>query len=156
MAQHLWLLRHGEAVPHGARPDPERELTPKGEEQSRVAGRALAALGLSLDACYASPKVRAFVTAKLASEPLGATVTEEPALAGDFDGADARELMLRHDGDAKVMIVGHEPDFSQVVFDLTGARVDFKKGGVAGVRMGPAPELLVLMRPVELAVLAGG
>jgi hypothetical protein len=31
--------------------------------------------------------------------------------------------------------------------------VDFKKGGVALVRMGPSPELLVLMRPADLAAI---
>jgi phosphohistidine phosphatase len=34
-----------------------------------------------------------------------------------------------------------------VVYDLTGARVDFKKGAVAGVR---DRELIVLLRPREL------
>ena len=34
--------------------------------------------------------------------------------------------------DQRVLVVGHEPDFSQVVYDLTGARIDFKKGGIAG------------------------
>jgi phosphohistidine phosphatase len=153
MAQHLWLLRHGEAVPHGARPDPERELTAKGEEQSRLAGRALAALGVDLHAVYTSPKVRARDTARLAAEALGVEILEEDDLAEDFDGNDARALMRSHEADARVMIVGHEPDFSQIVYDLTGARVDFKKGGVALVRMGPSPELLVLMRPADLAAI---
>ena len=46
---------------------------------------------------------------------------------------------------------GHEPDFSQVVHDLTGARVDLKKGGVAAVRLdGSSAELIVVMRPREL------
>jgi phosphohistidine phosphatase len=154
MAQHLWLLRHGEAVPHGTRPDPERELTPRGEEQSRLAGRALAAMGVELDAAYTSPKVRAHDTAKLALEALGVALTVDADLAGDFDGRDARGLMAGHDEDDKVLIVGHEPDFSQIVHDLTGARVDFKKGGVAAVRMGSSPELLVMLRPAELVLIA--
>jgi phosphohistidine phosphatase len=152
MAQKLWLLRHGEAVPHGERPDPERELTPKGEEQSRLAGRALAKLGVRIDVCYASPKVRAWDTARLALESLDAELREEGSLAGDFGGGDARELLQGYD---HVMIVGHEPDFSQVVYDLTGARVDFKKGGIACVRMGRSPELTLLLRPHELGVLGG-
>jgi phosphohistidine phosphatase len=44
--------------------------------------------------------------------------------------------------------------FSQVVHDLTGGRIDFKKGGVASIRLGGAPELIVLMRPRELESLA--
>ena len=58
--------------------------------------------------------------------------------------------------DGHVLVVGHEPDFSQVVHDLTGARIDLKKGGVAAVRVdGSQPELVALLRPRELAVLAG-
>jgi phosphohistidine phosphatase len=55
-----------------------------------------------------------------------------------------------------VLFVGHDPDFTQVVFDLTGARVDLKKGGVAGVRLRGSRrgELLVLLRPRELALIA--
>ena len=50
-----------------------------------------------------------------------------------------------------MLVVGHEPDFSQVVYDLTGARVDFKKGGIAAVRVQRGGgELLVLLRPREL------
>ena len=68
---------------------------------------------------------------------------------------DALELLGRHDGDAKVLVVGHNPSFAQVVHDLTGARVDFKKGAVAAVRLrGRQGELIVLLRPRELESLA--
>ena len=53
--QQLWLLRHGEAVPHDSKPDFDRELTPRGERQSVAAGQALARLGLEFGACYTSP-----------------------------------------------------------------------------------------------------
>ena len=76
-------------------------------------------------------------------------------LADGFDRDDALELLMRHDGDARVLVAGHEPSFSQVVYDLTGARIDFKKGGVAAVRVERAGgELLVLLRPRELESLA--
>ena len=72
-------------------------------------------------------------------------------LANGFDADDARELLLEHDADARVLVVGHEPSFSQVVHDLTGGRLDFKKGGVAAVRLQPGGgELIVLLRPREL------
>ena len=52
-------------------------------------------------------------------------------------------------------MVGHEPDFSQVVHDFTGGRVDFKKGGIAAVRVERGGgELLVMLRPRELESLA--
>jgi phosphohistidine phosphatase len=155
VAKTVWMLRHGEAVPHGSKPDPDRELTPKGERQSRIAGEALARLNVEVGACYVSPKVRARDTGRLACESLGVDAIEEPSLAAGFDRDDVGELLLAHDDGACILVVGHNPDFEQVVFDLTGARVDFKKGGVAAVRMGGSgAELVALLRPVELEAIA--
>jgi phosphohistidine phosphatase len=148
MARQLWLLRHGEAEPHDSRSDDERRLTPRGEDQSRAAGRALAAMDVVFQAVYTSPKVRARDTAKLACEALGAEPMEHAPLREGFSADDARELLH---ADERILIVGHEPDFSQVVHDLTGARIDLKKGGLAGVRMdGARGELIALLRPREL------
>jgi phosphohistidine phosphatase len=151
VAQQLWLLRHGEAVPHESKPDPERELTPRGERQAIAAGKALARLGLEFAACYTSPKVRALDTAKLACRALNVTPEVRDVLSNDFDADDARELLLEHDADARVLVIGHDPSFSEVVHDLTGGRVDFKKGGVVAIRLQTGgDELLVLLRPREL------
>ena len=155
MATQLWLLRHGEAEPHDARPDHERRLTERGEEQSRAAGRALAAAGLTFQAVYTSPKVRGRDTARLACEALGCTPIETDVLAEGFDADDARQLLLEVAPDGRILVVGHNPDFAQVVHDLTGGRVDFKKGGVAGIRLdGTRGELMALLRPRELARIA--
>jgi phosphohistidine phosphatase len=151
VATHLWLLRHGEAVPHGSKPDFERELTEKGERQARIAGLALARAGVAFDACYTSPKVRARDTARLAVAELGVQAIEDQAIADDFDRHDLTFLDA-HDG--HVLVVGHEPDFSQLVHDLTGARVDFKKGGLAAVELASAPQLIALLRPAELSLIA--
>jgi phosphohistidine phosphatase len=156
MANQLWLLRHGEAEPYDARPDAERRLTGRGEEQARVAGRALVALGMTFEAVYTSPKVRARDTALLACEALGEEPIVTPVLAEDFDVADARDLLLGVEPDGRILVVGHNPDFAQVVHDLTGARVDFKKGALAGVRLeGTRSELIALLRPRELERVAG-
>jgi phosphohistidine phosphatase len=156
MATSLWLLRHGEAVPHGSKEDAARELTPRGEHESRSAGRALARLNVEFDACYASPKVRARDTAALACEELGVRCEEVPALAGGFTREDAEDLLAGHDDGACVLVVGHEPDFSQVVHDYTGARIRLPKGGIATVRIdGSRAELVVLARPAELEAMAG-
>ena len=151
MAPQLWLLRHGEAVPHESKPDADRELTARGERQAIAAGEGLARLGAEFSACYTSPKVRARDTARLACRALNIEPAEEESLADGFDREDAHELLLRHGADARVLVVGHEPSFSQVVHDLTGGRVDFKKGAVVAVRVqGGEGELIVLLRPREL------
>jgi phosphohistidine phosphatase len=156
MANQLWLLRHGEAEPHDARPDAERRLTARGEDQSRAAGRALVALQLTFQAIYTSAKVRARDTALLACEAIGDEPIVTPVLAEDFSVADARDLLLGVEPDGRILVVGHNPDFAQVVFDLTGARVELKKGGVAGVRLdGTRGELVALLRPRELDRISG-
>ena len=155
MAPQLWLLRHGEAVPHGSKPDAERELTGRGERQSLAAGEGLARLGVEFAACYTSPKVRARGTALLACRALGIEPEDAEMLTDGFSRDHALELLLGHEADARVLVVGHEPSFSRVVHDLTGARVDFKKGGVAAIRVERAAgELLVLLRPRELETIA--
>ena len=53
-------------------------------------------------------------------------------LGDGFDRDDALELAAAATTTTqRVLVVGHEPDFSQVVHDLTGGRIDFKKGAVA-------------------------
>jgi phosphohistidine phosphatase len=143
----LWLLRHGDAA--DGSPDAERPLTKKGEKQSRAAGRALKALGVDLNACLTSPKVRAVDTARLACEPLGTEPQLESKLAGGPFDAEALAAGLGE----HVLLVGHDPDFSMAVHSLTGAQVRMKKGGLAGVEKG---ELMVLLRPAELAAIADG
>jgi phosphohistidine phosphatase len=155
MATHLWLLRHGDAEEHGTRPDAERRLTELGARQARAAGAALARRGVRIDVVLTSPRVRAYDTAKLASAQLDAVepLVHEPLSAG-FDGGQALELLREHGADAHVMIVGHEPDFSRTIADLTGARVDIKKGGLALVRVTDGGELLALLRPSEIELIA--
>jgi phosphohistidine phosphatase len=51
----------------------------------------------------------------------------------------------------RILLVGHEPDLSQVVHDLTGGRVALKKGGLAGIALdGRNGQLLALLRTREL------
>ena len=142
----IWLLRHGDAA--DGSPDGERPLTEKGERQSRAAGGALRAMGVEIDACLSSPKVRAADTARLACEQLdGVKVELESALGGGpFDP----EALAAPYGE-EVLLVGHDPDFSMAVHKLTGAQVRMKKGGLAAINKG---ELVALLRPDELTLLA--
>jgi phosphohistidine phosphatase len=140
----LWLLRHAEAA--DGTPDDERPLTERGVRQAEAAGRALARLGVHIDVCLSSPKLRALQTARLACEPLGVEVKIEPKLSGE--PFDVHELTI---GYGDVLLVGHDPSFSLTLHDLTGAQVRLRKGGMAGVHKG---ELITLLRPTELAAIA--
>jgi len=107
-------------------------------------------------ACYTSPKVRARDTARLACEALNVVPEEVEVLADGFEREHALELLMGHDDDARVLAVGHNPSFEQVVFDLTGGRVEFKKGALVAVRVSRTESAILLMlRPRELESLAG-
>ncbi len=177
MARQLWLLRHADAEPHGTRPDSERRLTDRGESQARLAGAALGRMGVEFEAVLSSPRVRALRTAELAVQAWGeqaqsdqtkthraqigqfsAKVEIHEPLSAGFDAqlalAALAELAIEAPG-GRLLVVGHEPDLSNVVAELTGARIDLKKGGLAVVRMeGPSGELIALLRPHELALIA--
>jgi phosphohistidine phosphatase len=140
----LWMLRHAEAA--DGHPDDERPLTERGVRQATDAGLALARLGVQLDACLSSPKLRAAQTAELACEPLGLPVTIEPALSGE--PFDVHALVA---GLGEVLLVGHDPSFTLTLHDLTGAQARMRKGGLAAIAKG---ELVALLRPSELAAIA--
>jgi len=141
----IYLLRHGDAE-DGDGDDAARGLTPKGERQARAAGRALAARGATIDACLASPKLRAAETARLACEALELNPETTIGLrGGDFDA-----LALAA-GRGDVLLVGHEPDLSNEVARLTGARAKLRKGGLAIV---DGSTLVALLRPADLAAIA--
>lgn len=156
MPRQLWLLRHGEAEPHGARPDAERKLTAKGRRQSTAAGQLLARLGVHFDAVYTSPRIRALETAQLACEALELEPIVHEPLSSGFGRADAEQLLTALPTHARVLLVGHEPDFSGVAHEFIGGRVDIKKGGIAAVRIATGEgRLLVLLRPGEIELLSG-
>jgi phosphohistidine phosphatase len=141
----IWLLRHGDAS-DDAPDDASRPLTEKGQRQSRAAGEALATLGVQLDACLASPKLRARDTARIACEALDVEIEETDALrGGDFDPHDLAA------GRREVLLVGHEPDFSRAIQAATGARVELKKGGLAAIEDGT---LVTLLRSPQLRAIA--
>jgi len=95
--------------------------------------------------------VRALETARLACAEVGVEPVVHRPLASGFDRDDALELLAAAGADQRVLLVGHEPDFSQLVHDFTGGRIDLKKGGVAALRMdGTRAELIALLRPREL------
>jgi phosphohistidine phosphatase len=140
----IYLLRHGEAE-RGDGDDAARRLTEKGERQSQLAGKALAALGVRLDTCLTSSKVRAAETARLACESLGI----EPEIAVELGGGEFDALGLAA-GRGEAMLVGHEPDFSNEIARLTGAKAKLRKGGLAIL---DGSTLQALLRPQDLAAI---
>ena len=130
----LHLLRHAHAGDpfEWDGPDEARPLSPRGERQADRLGRFLAGIGFRTDAVITSPKVRAVQTAEIVAERLGVPVGRDDRLADDV-GLAALEAILRDAGHpASPVLVGHDPDFSDLLVKLCGGLgVPMRKGAFA-------------------------
>ena len=135
----LYFLRHGLADREAFSGDDDRErpLTEEGEIRMEREAEFLADLGLELDLILTSPLVRARQTAEIVARrlDLGEKLSEEPRLDPAFDTERLAGILAQLDGTVhNVMLVGHEPSFSDVVGEITGgSHVVCKKGGLARV-----------------------
>jgi phosphohistidine phosphatase len=130
----LHLLRHAHAGDPMAwdGPDSERPLSDKGRAQSDRLGRFLASIAFRPDLVVTSPKLRAMQTAEIVAAHLDATVRVDERLAGGLD-LDDLDAVLRGAGDpARPILVGHDPDFSDLVASLCGTEcAPLRKGTFA-------------------------
>lgn len=137
----LLLLRHGKAEDCSPGGDFSRELEEKGHQQARHAARILAAADLLPELVLSSPVVRAKQTAEAFTVAAGIPgpifvgwlacgMSPETALA---------ELALFPEFE-RIMIVGHEPDFSRLIERCIGTTADcieVRKGSVACIELKP-------------------
>jgi phosphohistidine phosphatase len=133
----LYFLRHGTADRRSEwqGDDGLRALTEDGAAGVRRVVKVLAAGGLKLDAIVSSPLVRARQTADIAAEGLkhAPGVIEDQRLANGLDKQRLAGLLGDLGQPQRVMLVGHEPDFSLTIGQITGGSVVCKKGGVVRV-----------------------
>jgi phosphohistidine phosphatase len=132
---HLYMLRHGEAGSHVmGKDDSLRPLTDEGKAKLRIQAATLHGWNIKFGAILSSPYIRARQTADIIAEAYGLPVQEDKRLSsGVFDSSELSQL-LREYADARLLITGHEPDFSSVLSSLIGGgRFDFVKGGLAHI-----------------------
>jgi phosphohistidine phosphatase len=139
----LYFLRHGKASPANDGDDARRELTPEGEADLRAAAILWRRLNLRPDVVLTSPLRRAVRTAELLREGLG--IGDEPiveaTLAPGAGWGEMARAIAGHPDSRRVLFVGHEPDLSTAVAELTGASsVRLRAGGVACVEFYGVPE----------------
>ncbi len=146
----LYFFRHGEADwPDWKKPDDERPLTQAGQKEVRRVAKFLRDLKVKPDVILTSPLPRAYQTAELIAKKIERRVETEPRLKKGFDVKKLERLMEKYPGE-ELMIVGHEPDFSAVLQELTGARVKLAKSGVARVDFDGEENRLVWLFPPKL------
>lgn len=122
----LFVVRHAEAAPGD--PDELRPLTDAGRAAARALGKQLK--DRTPTAVVSSPLLRARETAEAIARPAGLTATVDERLAPGANPDDVRALAA--DG---IVIVGHQPDCSEIVLELTGREVSFAPGAVHEVEL---------------------
>jgi phosphohistidine phosphatase len=155
----LYFLRHGPAGANGAwdGDDADRPLTDRGRELTQRVAQRLAASGVTVDAVVTSPYARALQTAQIAAEVLGAAPPEtDELLRPGFDLPALAAILHRHADAERLMLVGHEGDFSSAIGQLVGsADLVLRKAGVAMVEIPdpsvPRGTLRLLVPPSLLA-----
>src|ERR1044072_1711993 len=149
----LYFLRHGEADwPGWKKPDDERPQTKRDKKEMRELAKFLARLKVRPPLIFTSPLPRAAQTAEIAADYLKAKVRKDELLAPGFGMSELRTALKRHH--AKVMmLVGHEPDFTNVISGLTGASLKLSKAGVALLDVNPEFEegKLLWLLPSKIA-----
>jgi phosphohistidine phosphatase len=137
----LYFLRHGKAGSPRPANDDARELTDGGRAALRAAAPVWRRLNLRPDVVISSPLPRALQTAELFCEAVGGTpVTDDGLRPGAGWGQLARAMAAFPDA-RRVMFVGHEPDLSGAIVELTGAAsVRMRKGGLACLEFYGIPE----------------
>jgi phosphohistidine phosphatase len=132
----LYLLRHAHAGDASTFEglDASRPLSEKGERQSNRLGRFLTGVGFVPDAIISSPKVRAFRTAEIVALHLGLPVGIDPRLGGALDPEDIDAILTEAGDPARPMLVGHDPDFSELAALLSGSsHLPMRKGALARI-----------------------
>jgi phosphohistidine phosphatase SixA len=153
----LHLLRHAHAGDplKWSGPDEVRPLSEKGRLQAERLGEFLAAAGFAPDAILSSPMARALETAGLVATPLGLSVRVDEALAGPLDLESLEALLTAAGNPTRPMLVGHDPEFSELAAVLTGVE-DFqlRKGALVRIDLTrpiqPAAGLLRWLLPPDL------
>jgi phosphohistidine phosphatase len=150
----LYLFRHG---PAGSRaewegPDGERPLTPEGRTVVERMCRTMAKAGITVDAVLTSPLVRARQTAEIAAQALDVPnrLVDDDRLVHGFDREGLATILADWPRAEALMLVGHEPDFSSTVAELTGGAVVIKKAGLVRVDLDETTlrgELVWLVAP---------
>jgi phosphohistidine phosphatase len=125
----LFLVRHAHA--EKGDPDDLRPLSERGRDEARAVATQLAEHDTPPTLVLTSPLLRARQTAEPIAQATGAELRVDERLA---PGLTPDELLATLDEKrGPVAVVGHQPDFSEIAFALTGSDPGFPTGGVAEI-----------------------
>jgi phosphohistidine phosphatase len=140
----LYVMRHGPAEDQAhSGIDGDRALTTSGRARVAAVAKTLSELEEEPLAIFTSPLVRAVQTAEIVAlvtklGDRGGSMEVRRAVGPGGDGAELAHT-LAGEGRKRVMLVGHEPDLSEVVGRLVGSfGRAFEKAMVVGLHMPAA------------------
>jgi len=156
----LYFFRHGVAEKRSEWKDDDdlRPLTDDGRTAIVRSAVMLTRLGVAPEVILTSPLVRARQSAEIVGEALGVAdkVVDDLRLAHGFGRKQLAAILADHPKAESVMVVGHEPEFSATIGELTGARVACKKGSLALVEVSDRAslrgQLVWLLQPKVLTL----
>jgi len=129
----LIFMRHAEAIERSPGiPDEKRYLTTEGRVFTRKTSRTVLKNSVEPDLILTSPLLRAVQTAEILAGTISfigpLIVTDE--LAPGLDMAGLERIIGSYRSVDELVLVGHEPDFSNLVSGLLGLQsgFDFRKG----------------------------
>jgi phosphohistidine phosphatase len=155
----IYILRHGDAEPRSAEgEDSERCLTPKGRRDVERVMRAAYAAKARPALVLTSPYRRALETAQIAVGELNDSpprLVQTDALVPEGRLESVWKELRSQSGANEILLVGHEPQLSQLVGYLLAVRelrFDMKKGALVRISMDrfgaqPSGELKWVLTP---------
>jgi len=156
MKRFIVLLRHGIAEDRSEdKPDADRKLTEAGKRRMKKIAKSLAKLFPEAEALYSSPLVRAVETAEAVEKAYGGEIRTETTelLEPGADVGDFRRLLADTKAEFAIF-VGHEPNLTEIMLDLTSMRshneIELKKGGCYGLRIENSSARLEWMLPPKI------
>lgn len=158
----IYMMQHGDALPKDK--DPERGLSPEGENQIRLSAKALKRLQVHFDLVISSPKKRARQTAQIVARELDypedqieVTETLEPLSPAIETISYLKSFTVKE----HILLAGHLPSLAEVASDLmneTHISIQFEMGGVCRIDVEKLPthkgKLRWYLTPEHLRLLA--
>jgi phosphohistidine phosphatase len=152
----LCLIRHADAGDSETwrGDDAQRPLSDKGRRQASALGRFLSRRGYKPDAILSSPKMRSRQTAELVAAALATAVQLDERLVGTPDLGTLSKI-VEDVGRRRIVLVGHDPEFSELAAELIGAQsFSLKKGTLVRIDvvlpLQPGTGVLRWMLPADL------
>ncbi len=145
----LYLMRHGIAADREtSSDDAKRALTADGKLKLKAIAKGLETLGAQFDWIVTSPLKRAVETGEVVADAVPSAAPRDvcEALAPGVESAQKIiSFLTQHPERRRVLLIGHEPDLSELASELMGAgrsaHLTFKKGGCCLISFDRSPSL---------------